>query len=98
MLVDDLGEGLDFSRSSKLASLVFKKVQNTDIQLIVTTNDRFLMNSVDLKCWNIFERRGKHVTSFNYKNSKKAFDEFLLLGMNSFDFFANELYKGLRSD
>lgn len=96
VVIDDLCEGLDFSRSSKLASMLFKKVRNTDIQLIATTNERFLMNSVDLKYWNIFERRGNYVSSFNYRNSKKAFDEFLLTGMNSFDFFANELYKRLK--
>lgn len=98
VIIDDLCEGLDFSRASKLASIIFKKVENTNIQLIVTTNDQFLMNSIDLKYWNIFERRGKYVRSFNYRNSKKAFDDFALTGMNNFDFFANELYKGLKDD
>ena len=96
--IDDIGEGLDYSRSSNLASVLIEKLKETDIQLIMTTNDRFLMSAIDLKYLNVFERIGKHVKSFNYKNSKKAFDEFLLTGMNNFDFFANELYKGFRDD
>ena len=54
------------------------------------------MNSVDLAYWNIFERRGNHVRSFNYRNNKETFDEFKLTGISNFDFFANKLYKGLR--
>lgn len=93
LIIDDLGEGLDFERSSKLAGTIFGRIENTEIQLIVTSNDRFLMNAVDLKYWNVFERKGKTVDAFNYRNSKKLFDDFALTGLNNFDFFANELYK-----
>jgi hypothetical protein len=96
--VDDLGEGLDFERSSRLAELIFKKAKRTDIQLIVTSNDRFLMNAVDVKCWNVLERRGTVVRSFNYGNSKRVFDEFALVGLNNFDLFASELYKDKADD
>jgi predicted ATPase len=98
LVIDDLGEGLDFERSSKLTEIIFNRVKNTGIQLIVTSNDRFLMNAVDLKYWNVFERKGKIVQSFNYKNSKKAFDDFALTGLNNFDFFADKLYKGKERD
>jgi hypothetical protein len=93
VIIDDLGEGLDYQRATKLAEIIFGRIQNTAIQLIVTTNDRFLMNAVDLKYWNVFERRGNTVQAFNYTNRKKAFDDFMLTGLNNFDFFANELYK-----
>lgn len=96
IIIDDLCEGLDFSRSLQLATLLFEKAENENTQLIVTTNDQFLMNSVDLKYWNILERRGKYVRSFNYKNNKEAFDEYRVIGINNFDFFAEKLYKGLR--
>jgi len=93
LIIDDLGEGLDFERSSKLAEIFFKRIEKTEIQLIVTSNDRFLMNTVDLKYWNVFVRKGKSVHAFNYGNSKKVFDDFTLTGLNNFDFFAYELYK-----
>lgn len=96
IIIDDLCEGLDFSRSLKLATLLFEKAENENTQIIATTNDQFLMNSVDMKHWNILERRGKYVRSFNYKNSKETFDEYKLIGINNFDFFATGLYKGLR--
>ncbi len=98
IVIDDFCEGLDFSRASSFASIVFKEAKKENMQLIFTTNDMFLMNSVDLECWNIFERRGKRVKSINYYNNKEAFDEFKLIGMNNFDFFANRLYKGLKKD
>ena len=98
IVIDDLCEGLDFSRSSRLASLLFERLEKSDVQLIVTTNDEFLMSAVDVKYWNILERVGKHVKSYNYENSKKAFDEFSFTGMNNFDFFASKLYKRLKDD
>lgn len=91
--IDDFCEGLDFGRSSKLATLLFEESKKLGIQLIVTTNDRFLMNAVDIKYWNIFEKDKCTVRSFNYKNNKAAFDQFTLTGLNNFDFFAYELYK-----
>ncbi len=98
VVIDDIGEGIDFERSLKLTELIFKKAEDTGIQLIVTSNDRFLMNAVDLKYWNIFERKGKTVQAFNYRNSSKAFDEFALTGLNNFDFFADRLYKAQAHD
>jgi len=92
VVIDDIGEGLDFERSFKLTKIIFRRAKKTGIQLILTSNDRFLMNAVDIQYWNVFERKGKTVRAFNYKNSKKAFDEFALTGLNNFDFFANRLY------
>ncbi len=93
IIVDDIGEGLDNERSTKLAEIIFRRVKNTDIQLVLTTNDRFLMNAVDIKYWNVFERKGNSVYAFNYANQKKAFDDFKLIGLNNFDFFTSELYR-----
>ena len=93
IVIDDIGEGIDFERSSRLIELIFKRAENTGIQLIATSNDRFLMNSVDIKYWNVFERKRNTVQAFNYKNSREAFDEFSLTGLNNFDFFADKLYR-----
>jgi len=91
--IDDVGGGLDFERSTRLTKILFEKAEKSNIQLIATSNDRFLMNAVNLKYWNVLERQGTMVYSFNYRNSKRIFDRFMRLGLNNFDFFASELYK-----
>lgn len=90
---DDFAEGLDFERATKLAKIVFRRMRNTKTQLILTSNDRFLMNAVAIRYWNILERKGHNVQAFNYNNSKKLFDDFVRSGLNNFDFFANRLYR-----
>ncbi len=91
ILIDDLGEGLDFDRSSKLTNLLLKKTENSDIQLIISSNDRFLINSVDMKNINFLIREGPVVTAYNYKNNKELFDRFMISGLNNFDFFNTDL-------
>lgn len=93
VVIDDLGEGLDFERSSKITMLLFEKIKNSDIQLIITSNDRFLMNAIDMKYLNLLERNGHVVEAHNYANSKGKFDEFRLSGLNTFDFFRGKMYK-----
>jgi predicted ATPase len=91
ILIDDLGEGLDFDRSSNLTKLLFNKTKDTDIQLIVTSNDRFLINSVELNCINYLKRQGHLVESINYTNSKDLFEKFSLTGLNNFDFLQSNI-------
>jgi predicted ATPase len=86
IVIDDLGEGLDFERSSKLMKLLYEKTANTKIQLIITSNDRFLINSVDMRTINYLSREGHKVAAANYDNNKEIFDTFLLAGLNNFDF------------
>ncbi len=86
IIIDDLGEGLDFERSTRLTKLLFEKTKNTDFQLIITSNDRFLINNVDMRNINYLEREGHIVTAYNYINNKAVFDKFLLSGLNNFDF------------
>jgi hypothetical protein len=92
--VDDMGEGLDFERSSKLIKLILEKAHGSQMQVILTSNDRHLLNAVDVRYWNILERAGGEVTSFNYANSREAFDEFLMTGLNNFDLLRDRMYKG----
>jgi hypothetical protein len=94
--IDDLGEGLDFDRSTKLTKLLFNKVRSGKIQLIVTSNDRFLINATEMKYLNILQRRGHVVTSYNYSNSKERFDEFELSGLNTFDLFSRKMFKDIK--
>jgi hypothetical protein len=95
VLIDDIGEGLDFERSVKLIKLLIEKVESkkNDIQLIMSTNDRFVMNNVDLKYWQIIERQGCNVNYFNQENAKNIFDQFKFSGLSKFDFFATDFFK-----
>lgn len=95
VLIDDIGEGLDYERSTKLINLLISKTESNDndIQLIMSTNDRFVMNSVDLKYWQIIDRIGGNVKYYNHKNSPKIFDEFKFTGLNNFDFFSTSFFK-----
>jgi energy-coupling factor transporter ATP-binding protein EcfA2 len=92
ILVDDIGEGLDFDRSSRLVKLLIRKAENTKVQLIMATNDRFIMNNVPLQYWSIIHREASRCRLYNYKNSPKLFDNFALTGLNNFDFFSSAYF------
>lgn len=90
ILIDDFGEGLDFDRATKLAEIIFQKMAKKNIQFITTTNDRFLMNTVDIENWNVLNREYDKVKALNYDNSKKLFDEFKITGLSNFDLFSSD--------
>ena len=94
ILIDDIGEGLDFERSCQLISLLIDKATQSKVQLIIATNDRFVMNTVNLESWSVLQRTGGDSRVFNYPNSKSKFDEFKFTGMNNFDFFATDFLIG----
>ncbi|VFM97936.1 MAG: hypothetical protein BECKG1743D_GA0114223_102734 [Candidatus Kentron sp. G] len=88
ILIDDIGEGLDFERSCNLIEVLMRKVKDSPVQLIMATNDRFVMNHVPLEAWSVVDRQGSRVTIRNYANSKEIFDNFKFTGLNNFDFLA----------
>ena len=90
LLIDDIGEGLDFERSSIHISLLRQKASNSDVQLIMATNDRFVMNSVPLESWSVLRRDGNHVRVNNYQNSAKLFDRFKKTGLANFDLLTTD--------
>ena len=99
LLIDDLGEGLDFNRSANIAKLLFKKIKNNkNIQLIITSNDKFLIRSIDIEYINILDREGGNVKAYNYYNSKDQFDDSILIGFDGFDLFTSKLYKEKQND
>lgn len=88
ILIDDIGEGLDFERSSRLVKLLIAKAETHSLQLILSTNDRFIMNAVPLEYWSILSRNGHVVKVFNSRNAKQKFEEFQYTGLSNFDLFA----------
>lgn len=93
IIVDDFCEGLDYERATKLGRLIFDKCLEGEIQLIVTSNDSFLMDVVDIDYWNILQRKGKVVTAINKRNNNEAFTKFRFTGLSNFDFFSSDFLK-----
>jgi len=94
ILIDDIGEGLDYERSSALIKLLIYKAKNSCVQLIMSTNDRFIMNNVPLEYWSVMKRFPNESKIYNYNNSKKRFKDFELTGLNNFDFFTSGAFGG----
>lgn len=93
ILVDDIGEGLDYERATAIIDLLINKAKTNDLQLIMTSNDRFVMNKVPLEYWSVLKRKGGIVTMYNQRNAEKQFEQFKYLGLNNFDFFASDLFE-----
>lgn len=90
LLIDDLCEGLDYDRSTKLGKYVFDYCSKNDIQLIATSNDSFLMDVVDLNYWSILQREGSKVSAINHKNHPELFDDFSFTGLSNFDLLSSD--------
>jgi predicted ATP-dependent endonuclease of OLD family len=93
ILIDDIGEGLDYERSVKLIDIIMHKAKENSIQLLMATNDRFVMNKVPFKYWCLLDREGNQVKVFNYANSRDLFDKFEAKGLNNFDLLTSKYYK-----
>ncbi|MFM2063911.1 MAG: hypothetical protein RLZZ507_3582 [Cyanobacteriota bacterium] len=94
ILIDDIGEGLDFERSSAMIKLLISKAEaeNGLVQLIMTTNDSFIMNGVSLDYWSVIERKPGLAKLHNIHNSQQIFEDFKFIGLNNFDFFETQFY------
>lgn len=90
IIIDDIGEGLDFERSICLINLLMEKAANSHIQIIMATNNKFVMNRVPLETWSVLKRESNRCNVYNYTNSKEKFDYFKFTGMNNFDFFTSD--------
>lgn len=90
ILIDDVGEGLDFERSKQLIDVVIHRARSSDTQVVMTTNDQFVMNGVPLEYWSVLRRTGQEVNVRNFNNSRDRFEEFKYTGLNNFDFFATD--------
>jgi hypothetical protein len=96
ILIDDIGEGLDFERSTSVIKLISKIVEEGKGQIIMSTNDRFVMNNVPLEYWQVIQRTGGECRVFNYENTKETFEEFKYTGLNNFDFLATDFINSER--
>lgn len=90
LLIDDLGEGLDYNRATLLGKKVFEACENDRIQLMASSNDSFLMDVVDISKWQILRRKNSKLQALNQTNTPKLFDAFRMTGLSNFDLFASD--------
>lgn len=95
IIVDDIGEGLDFDRSCRLIEVLRRKSLQSSLQLIMSTNDQFVMNNVPLEEWSVLQRDRNHVHVRNHTNARPAFEQFKFVGMSNFTFFEMDFVNGL---
>lgn len=93
ILIDDIGEGLDYERSTALIQLLMAKAEHRSIQLVMSTNDRFVMNAVPLKSWCGLKRTPEGVQTICELTHPDLFEDFKLTGLNNFDFFTMDFFE-----
>ncbi|MEK8028955.1 hypothetical protein [Pseudaquabacterium rugosum] len=89
ILIDDLGEGLDYERACAAVEIAMQKAASGACQIIMTSNDRFVMNSVSLDHWIVLQRNGPEVKGYTSRNSPNEFESFRFTGLSNFDFFTS---------
>ena len=94
ILVDDIGEGLDFDRSCRLIDLLREKTIKHNNQLVLSSNDKFVMNRVPLEEWSVLKRESNLVRVLNYDNSRNLFEEFKFTGLSNFSFLEMDFASG----
>ena len=94
ILIDDIGEGLDFDRSCALIKVIMEKATASGAQLVMSTNDRYVMNNVPLEHWAVIIRNGATCSIVTPRTNPKAFEEFRFTGLSNFDFFSMNFAKG----
>ena len=90
LLIDDLGEGLDYNRAALLGRRVFADCANEELQMIASSNDSFMMDVVDISNWQIVRRNNSKVEVINQANTPKLFEAFRMTGLSNFDFFSSD--------
>ena len=92
ILIDDIGEGLDYDRSVRLIDLLIRFGEQSNAQVIMSSNDRFVMNKVPLKYWCLLKRQGSTVRNYTERNSAKQYEEFKFLGLSNFDLLTSDVF------
>ena len=90
LLIDDMGEGLDYRRSIDLGKMIFEDCEKNALQLIASSNDAFLMDVVDIANWQVLRRNGSKVRTINQVTHPDLFRDFRMTGLSNFDFFSSD--------
>ena len=61
--------------------MVFDYCSNSNVQLVASSNDAFLMDVVDIAKWQILQRNGSSVTTLNQSRNYDMFRSFRMTGL-----------------
>ncbi len=93
VVIDDLCEGLDYERAKLFGKMIFDLAKRTGIQLLATTNDRNLINVVDLDNIIVVESIGEQIVTYSRAQNPEAYEHFVYTGLSNFDFFTTGYFK-----
>lgn len=90
LLIDDMGEGLDYRRSIDLGKIIFSDCLKSNLQMVASSNDAFLMDVVGIEYWQVLRRNGSKVSSINQTKNDDLFRRFRMTGLSNFDLFSSD--------
>jgi len=92
IIIDDFCEGLDFEKAKLLTDLILEKSKENNIQFILNTNDRFVINKIPLENITVAHNENGNISYYDYQNSKEIFDDFKYTGLSNFDMLSTQFY------
>lgn len=92
LIIDDVGEGLDFQRGENLISVLLQAANDWGVQLVMASNDYYVLNNVPIEGWIILQRSNGAVETYTAKNSQQRFAEFQALGLRNTDFLRMNMF------
>jgi len=90
VLIDNVGDGLDYNRSINILPIIEKIAE--DKQIIISTNNEILLNQTNIENWNILFREGDVVKAYNYENSKEQLMKFANTGLSNYEYFQDKYF------
>jgi AAA15 family ATPase/GTPase len=91
IVIDNIGQGLDYRRSLAIMRILMEKISTGSIQFIMATNNQFIMNVVPLEHWLFIERTPDGETIHNLCNKKERIEEVRFIGVNNYDLFVADI-------
>ena len=73
-------------------NLILEKSKENNIQFILNTNDRFVINKIPLENITVAHNENGNISYYDYQNSKEIFDDFKYTGLSNFDMLSTQFY------
>jgi predicted ATPase len=89
VMIDDIAEGLDYERASKLSQRLESFFEELSTQVVITSNHNFFLDKVSLKYWTILYKKGTEIMGISEETNAEAFRKFRLSGLSPFDVFSS---------
>lgn len=91
IVIDNLGQGLDYRRSLAIMKILMTKISTGSIQFIMATNNQFIMNVVPLEHWLFIGKTHDSEKIHNLCSRKERIEEVGFIGVNNYDLFVADI-------